>query len=55
MSSPTSMLPSPAMRSSRSPIAMSCASAFFKPAGFTNGMIPSITKSNANAAAKSVK
>src|SRR5882757_8885930 len=52
---PTSMLPSPAMRNSRSVTSRSLAKARFTPRGCRNGAIPSKTKNSARAASRSVK
>src|ERR1700757_3907325 len=53
MSTPTSMLPRPATRNSRSRTSMSRASARFTPCGLMNGPIPSNTRNRPNAAARS--
>src|SRR5579863_2133440 len=55
MTTPTSMLPSPAMRNSRSRTSTSLASARFSPCGFRNGAMPSITKNSPRAANRSVR
>src|SRR5215813_7972004 len=52
---PTSMLPSPAIRNSRSVTSSSLAKARFTPRGCRNGAIPSKTKNRAKAASRSVK
>src|SRR6202022_3772864 len=55
MITPTSMLPRPAMRNSRSVTSSSLANARFTPRGCRNGAIPSKTKNSARAASRSVK
>src|SRR5579864_4888190 len=52
---PTSMLPSPAIRNSRSVTSRSLANARFTPRGCRNGAIPSNTKNRARAASRSLK
>src|SRR5580704_7021093 len=55
MITPTSMLPSPAMRNSRSCTCRSLAKARFTPCGLMNGAIPSNTRNSPSAASRSVK
>ncbi len=55
MTTPTIMLPRPAMRSSRSPRVSSFSRARFIPAGLRKGIIPSTTKNSASAASRSEK
>src|SRR5882724_11420098 len=55
MITPTSMLPRPAMRNSRSVTSRSLANARLTPRGCRNGAIPSKTKNSARAASRSVK
>src|SRR5450631_1128880 len=53
MARPTSMLPNPAMRSSRSPISSRRVNARFMPRGFRNGAMPSSTRNSATAEMRS--
>src|SRR5215469_8666704 len=53
MTMPTSMLPSPAMRNSRSRTSRSFAKARLTPCGLMNGAMPSNTRNKPNAAARS--
>src|SRR5215472_17869159 len=53
ITTPTSTLPRPAMRNSRSPISMSRANARFTPRGFRKGAMPSNTRNNPKAANRS--
>src|SRR3984957_18221348 len=55
ITTPTSMLPRPAMRNSRSPISSSFAKARFTPRGFRKGAMPSNTKNKPSAASRSVR
>src|SRR5580693_8588459 len=55
MITPTSMLPSPAMRNSRSCTCSSLAKARLTPCGLMNGAIPSNTRNSPSAASRSVK
>src|SRR5579862_6607255 len=54
MITPTSMLPSPAMRNSRSRTSSSRANARLTPAGLRNGAMPSNTRNSPSAASRSV-
>src|SRR3984957_7632688 len=55
ITTPTSMLPRPAIRNSRSPISSSFAKARFTPRGFRKGAMPSNTKNKPSAASRSVR
>src|SRR3984893_708132 len=55
MMTPTSMLPSPAIRNSRSRTCRSLANARFTPWGLRNGAMPSNTRNSPSAASRSVK
>src|SRR6266853_448703 len=55
MMTPTSMLPSPAIRNSRSRTSRSLANARFTPWGLRNGAMPSNTRNSPSAASRSVK
>src|SRR6266513_412115 len=55
MMTPTSMLPRPAMRNSRSRVSKSLANARFTPWGLRNGAMPSNTRNSPSAASRSVR
>src|SRR5256714_7278269 len=55
MMTPTSMLPRPAMRNSRSRTSRSLANARFTPCGWRNGAMPSNTRNSPSAASRSVE